>query len=139
MNLNVDLLERSFAAVEPRGQELTDTFFRKLLANHPEMQPLFESTDLQGQKEVLLAALGIVVKNLRRPEVLERTFEHLGKRHAEYGVTEEHYAVFGATLVEAMTEVAGDAWSPECRQSWNEALEAISQRMSRGLPATIGR
>ncbi|MHB1038360.1 MAG: globin domain-containing protein [Pirellulales bacterium] len=134
---NVELLEAGFALASRRGPEFIDRFFQNLFREHPEIRPLFVNTDMPKQKEVLLAALTILVSNLRRPEVLDRALEDLGARHVDYGVTEEHYRAFGATLVDTMAEVAGEAWNNEYRRAWTEAFDAISERMLAGASAGV--
>lgn len=68
VTLEIELLEKSFAAVAPRAGELVDAFYRNLFADFPEVRQLFKSADIKTQKQKLLAALKLVVANLRRPE-----------------------------------------------------------------------
>lgn len=135
MSLNVELLEQSFAAVAPRGDELVETFYRHLFADYPEVKPLFEGTEPSEQQKKLLASLKLVVDNLRKPDVLVSALENLGGRHLEYGAEEAHYPAVGATLLKSLAEIAGELWSPELNQAWADAYGAISEHMLNG--ATI--
>ena len=97
MALNVTLLESSFAAIAPRGHQLTEVFYRNLFADYPAVISLFSGVDMGEQRKKLLASLKLAVENLRRPAVLVPALEAMGARHVDYGAREEHYPAVGAT------------------------------------------
>ena len=137
MSLKINLLEESFQAVAPKGDELVDTFYRNLFADYPQVKPLFENADMADQKKKLLASLKLVVDNLRRPDVLGPALEQLGSRHVDYGTQEEHYPAVGATLLKSLAEIAGDLWNDEFNQAWAEAYEEISKLMIAGAAVPV--
>ncbi|HIE99960.1 MAG TPA: flavohemoprotein [Planctomycetes bacterium] len=132
MGMKIELLEQSFAAVAPKGQQLVDTFYRRLFNDYPAVMPLFEDVDLPRQKLMLLAALKLVVDNLRKPDVLTSALESMGSRHVDYGARPEHYPAVGATLLTSLAEVAGEMWNDELEQAWSEAYAVVSQTMLAG-------
>ena len=132
MSLNVELLEQSFAAVAPHGQQLVDTFYRRLFNDYPGVQPMFQNVEIAKQKQKLLASLKLVVDNLRKPDVLTNALESMGARHVEYGTRAEHYPAVGATLLASLAEVAGNAWTDEIARAWSDAYVVISQIMLAG-------
>ena len=132
MGLNVELLEKSFALVEPNGNELVDAFYTHLFEDYPQVKPLFADADMTQQRRKLLASLKLVVENLRNPEDLSVVLERMGLRHVDYGATEDHYPAVGATLLKSLAEVAGDAWSEELNEAWSEAYEAVAGIMLEG-------
>ena len=129
MGLDVELLERSFAAVAPQGDKLVDIFYTNLFNDYPAVKPLFASVQMPEQKKKLLASLKLVVENLRRPDDLVPALEQLGSRHVDYGALEGHYPAVGATLLKSLAEVAGDLWNDELNQAWGDAYEEISNHM----------
>ena len=137
MSLNVELLEQSFAAVAPQGGKLVDVFYRQLFADFPQVQPLFQNVKLSDQKKKLLAALKLVVENLRRPAVLVPALEQLGSQHVDYGATEEHYPAVGQTLLKSLAEVAGPVWTKELERAWAEAFGEISKHMLAGAALPV--
>lgn len=137
MALNVELLEQSFAAVAPKGQQLVDAFYRRLFRDYPALQPLFAGVNLADQKKKLLASLKLVVDNLRRPEVLGQALRDMGLRHVDYGAREEHYPAVGATLLGALAETAGPAWNDELQKAWADAYAAVSQFMLAGASQAV--
>ena len=75
--LDIDLLEASFAAVAPRGDELVEYFYDQLFDRYPEVVPLFENADMQKQQGELLAVLTTVVGSLRTPDKLVSQLQQL--------------------------------------------------------------
>lgn len=132
MHLKVELLEQSFVAVAPKGQQLVDTFYRRLFNDYPAVKPLFQDVEMSKQKQKLLASLKLVIDNLRNPDVLTSALESMGSRHVDYGTRPEHYPAVGATLLKSLAEVAGDAWNDELEQAWSEAYGVVSQAMLAG-------
>ncbi len=132
MSLNVELLESSFKLVAPKADELMDKFYTRLFREHPEVRPMFPD-DMGQQKKHLAAALGTVVGHLRQPEKLTQYLGELGIRHIAYGTQREHYPVVGQTLLKALAEVAGDAWSDELEQAWSQAYGAIQSIIYKAL------
>ena len=59
--LNIDLLEATFDAVAPRGDDIVEYFYDQLFEQYPDVMPLFESTDMAKQRGKLLAGLATVV------------------------------------------------------------------------------
>ncbi len=137
MGLQVELLEESFAAISPQGDELTESFYRNLFSDFPEVKPLFAEVDMAEQKKKLLASLKLTIDNLRRPEVLAPALENLGLRHADYGAVEEHYPAVGQTLLKSLGEVAGEAWTEELNDAWAEAYSEITGTMLAGAAQPV--
>ncbi len=127
--LNLDLLEATFDAVAPRGDDVVAYFYDQLFEQHPGVMPLFENTDMTQQRGKLLAALATVVASLRTPEALVEHLQELDARHVDYGAEPEHYAAVGAILLQSLAHVAGDAWSDEAEQAWSEAYALVSSVM----------
>jgi hemoglobin-like flavoprotein len=132
MALQVDVLESSFQAVAPHGDEFVAAFYDRLFTRFPETRALFPSTDMTKQQKKLLAALVLTIQNLRKPEVLTEHLKDLGQRHVQYAVTPEHYPMVGAALLETFATFLGDRWTPECQTAWAEAYEAITSLMLEG-------
>lgn len=127
--LDIDLLETSFAMLAPHGEKLVERFYEKLFSSYPTLKPMFEGTTDRAQQKKLLGALVLVVNNLRKPEVLQKALQDLGRRHQGYGVNEEHYGMVAETLIDAMQEMAGDAWTDEIEDAWRSALTVVGEIM----------
>ena len=136
MTLNVELLESSFAQVNGTGTEFTNIFYTILLADYPEVQPLFASTHMEKQGKQLFQSLVFTVNNLRNPDALSSALKGLGTRHVKYGVLPQHYPMVGSSLLQTFAANLGANWTPEVQQAWTEAYGAVTQLMLEGADYT---
>ncbi len=127
--MNTELLETSFTALEPQADILVERFYEELFRQYPEVKPLFENTDQEQQEKKLLASLKLVVGSLRKPAKLKKALHEMGKRHKDYGVVEEYYPVVAKTLLGVMEELAGELWTDEVEEAWDQALNFVASTM----------
>ncbi len=127
--LQIELLETSFEALKPRGDELVEYFYDQLFEQYPTVLPLFEGADMQKQQGKLLSALALVVASLRTPEALVPHLQELGRKHVAYGAEAAHYDAVGAVLLESMAAMAGDLWNDELQGAWAEAYGLVASVM----------
>jgi methyl-accepting chemotaxis protein len=132
MALDLDALETSFDLVAPRGEELVDTFYARLFAAAPAVEPLFARADMAHQKTMLLTTLVLLRKSLRDLGAVVPKLQELGRRHVSYGARPEHYPVVGEVLIDSMAEVAGPQWRPEYGRAWADALAVVAGVMVEG-------
>lgn len=125
--LNVEILEESFNLVAPNGEKLVARFYEELFERFPQVKPLFTNTTTEKQQTKLLAALKLVVGNLRNPETLVKTLTELGIRHQTYGAEAAHYDAVAETLLHVLQEIAGEAWTDDVQIAWSDALSIISK------------
>lgn len=132
MSLNVEVLEQSFAKIKPQATQFTDRFYQNLFADYPQVQPLFAHTNMTRQKQHLLAALVLIIDNLRKPDLLIDSLRQMGARHVDYGTSQEHYPMIGASLLKTFASCLGSAWTPTVEQAWKDAYKAIADIMLQG-------
>ena len=132
MDIQVSLLEKSFAIVAPKAEALVHDFYETLFRDYPAVKPLFEGVDRREQEKKLLGALTLVINNLRKPQVLLPALRELGARHVGYGALPSHYPAVGATLLKVLAYHVGSAWTPELEQAWTGAYDVIQETMLEG-------
>ena len=132
MTLQIELLESSFQAIAPCGEAFVRTFYERLFTSFPQTRAFFASTDMKEQRKKLLGALALVIRNLRKPEVLTSALQGLGQRHVSYGVLPEHYPIVGAVLLETFADLLGERWTPAYHEAWVQAYEAVCALMLQG-------
>ncbi|MGD8567887.1 MAG: methyl-accepting chemotaxis protein [Gammaproteobacteria bacterium] len=135
--LNVELLEQTFNALAPYGESLVARFYDELFNRYPQVRPLFRNTTQQEQQRKLLAALKLVINNLRNPAVLTQTLQDLGRRHQSYGAVPGHYQAVASTLLDVMQEFAGSLWTPKVHKAWNDALQTVAEIMLNAYDNTV--
>jgi hemoglobin-like flavoprotein len=129
MPLNVNLLRQSFEVVATANPRFVTRFYEILFERHPQARPLFPQNGMARQAEMLTQALVAVLDHLEDAPWLQDTLGALGAKHVDYGVTREMYDWVGASLLAALAEVAGPAWTPELQAAWSEAYGAIVSLM----------
>ncbi|MEG3841044.1 globin family protein [Microcoleus sp. herbarium14] len=132
MSLNVELLEQSFEQIKPRANDFVASFYENLFAAHPEVKPLFAHTNMVEQRKHLIAALVLVIQNLRKPEVLGKALKTLGAKHVGYGTIPQHYPAVGEALLTTFEQYLQQDWTIEVKQAWVDALTAITALMLNG-------
>jgi nitric oxide dioxygenase len=132
MTLQSELLETSFQAITPCGEEFVTAFYERLFTHFPQTRAFFASSDMKEQRKKLLGALALVIQNLRKPEVLTSALHGLGRRHVAYGVLPEHYPIVGIVLLETFADFLGDNWTPVYHDAWTQAYEAVCAIMLEG-------
>ncbi|MFO7178069.1 MAG: globin domain-containing protein [Pseudomonadota bacterium] len=135
MSLNVELLRNSFAMVVEREPQLTRRFYDILFTRYPQVRPLFGRNQRQEQERMLTEMLVKIMDHLEDEPWLAQQLGALGARHRDYGVTAEMYDFVGASLLEALREVAGNDWTPACEAAWSEAYGAIARLMQASAQA----
>ena len=130
----VQRLRSCFNLLAPRGPELMDRFYAHLFSQHPHLRPMFPK-DMAEQKQMQLASVMLVVKNLATPERLRSPLLELGRRHMEYGAKTEHYPIVRDTLVAVIGEMAGEAWSLQLESDWKGAIDFAASIMIDGATA----
>ncbi|NET29031.1 MAG: globin [Okeania sp. SIO1I7] len=128
----IELIERSFEKIKPRGAEFAASFYENLFAAYPEAKPLFANTDIQQQEKKLLNSLVLVVESLRHPEVLAQVLRALGARHINYGTLPQHYPLVGEALLKTLEQYLQQDWNSEVKNAWVFAYEQIVQLMFEG-------
>lgn len=92
-------------------------FYGRLFEIAPELRKMF-STDIETQAGKLIDTLSVAIGTLKDPAALNVILENLARRHAGYGVRDEHYDTVGAALVWTLEQAFGDALTPQLRAAW---------------------
>ena len=137
MSLDVALLRSSFDLVVSRSPQVIARFYEIFFERYPMVRPMFGKNPdaLARQERMLTDALVAVLDHLEDAPWLQGTLFALGKRHVGYGVADEMYGWVGESLLAALAEAAGDAWSPELEAQWSAAFGAIRDMMLAGAAA----
>ncbi|MEU0003674.1 globin domain-containing protein [Streptomyces sp. NPDC006314] len=121
--------------------EITERFYARLFAAHPELlRDLFNRGNQASgaQKQALAGSIAAFATHLlnhpdQRPDAMLGRIAH---KHASLGVAPEQYAVVHEHLFAAIAEVLGEAVTPEVAAAWDEvywlmanALVAVEKRL----------
>ncbi|MEU3776483.1 globin domain-containing protein [Streptomyces sp. NPDC032472] len=123
--------------VERRAEHAVKYFYSHLFWHNPAIRALFPTSaeDMQRQRDRLFASLTHVIAHLEH-EGLASYLHDLGRDHRKFLAGPEHYAAVGASLLAALAEASGSAWTPEVEKAWSEAYQAIADAMTAGAAAS---
>jgi hemoglobin-like flavoprotein len=124
-------IRATWAQVVPIADQAAVLFYQRLFQIDPTTRPLFDLTDMAQQRKKLLQVLGVAVSSLDNLGALVKTVEDLGRRHAGYGVKDQHYDSVGAALLWTLEQGLGKAWTPEAATAWTEVYKLLSGIMRR--------
>jgi hemoglobin-like flavoprotein len=122
------LVKGSFAAIVPIADDAAALFYRRLFEIDPRLERMFRG-DMAEQRRKLMQMLTAAVKGLDRLEQLVPVVEDLGRRHAGYGVLDEHYDTVGTALLWTLEKGLGPAFTPETREAWAAVYGLLASTM----------
>jgi hemoglobin-like flavoprotein len=122
------LVQASFMLVTPIADTAAGLFYQRLFELDPSLRPMFRG-DMEEQGRKLMSMLKIVVNGLTRLDQLVPAVQELGKRHARYGVRDEHYDTVAAALLWTLRQGLGVAFTTEVEQAWVAAYTLLAGTM----------
>ncbi|WP_319461300.1 globin domain-containing protein [Micromonospora sp. RTP1Z1] len=121
-------LKQSWSLVGAHGDQVPLYFYSMLFLAHPETRQMFP-TNMAGQRDRLVTALGHVVSNVDQVDRLVGFLQDLGADHRKFAVRAEHYPAVGEALLATLQHFLGDQWTEELAQDWAGAYGLVSQVM----------
>lgn len=126
----MDLVQQSFRLIETIIDDAAGLFYDRLFEIDPSLQRMFHRSR-RDQARLLAQTLTVVVKGIDRPTQLRGAVQALGRRHAGYGVRDEHYETVGKALLWTLEAGLKDAFTPEVRDAWVAAYSWLAYTMRR--------
>jgi len=123
------LVQETWRRVVPIAEQAATLFYNRLFEINPGLRPLFAGVDMAAQRQKLLQALAAVVGELERIDEVLPQLEELGRRHAGYGVTEQHYEDVGSALLWTLGKSLGEDWTAETKAAWTAAYTLLADAM----------
>jgi nitric oxide dioxygenase len=121
----IELVQSSFAKVEPITAAAAQMFYARLFEIAPEVRALFKN-DMDDQGRKLMMTLSVVVNGLGRLDEIAPVARRLAIRHVDFGVEAKHYAPVGASLLWTLGQALGDGFTPEVEAAWTAAYTTLS-------------
>ncbi len=123
-----ELVQSSFAKIEPIAETAAEIFYNKLFEYDPNLRKLFRS-DIKSQGRKLMSTLKVAIQGLDDINGLIPVLEKMAVQHLGYGVKERDYTTVGNALLFALKTGLGEQWNPELRQAWVDTYRIIAQVM----------
>lgn len=126
--MDVARLKQSWSLVAAHGDQVPLYFYSTLFLAHPETRQMFP-TNMAGQRDRLVTALGHIVSNVDQVDRLVGFLQDLGADHRKFAVRAEHYPAVGEALLATLQHFLGEQWTDELAQDWAGAYGLVSQVM----------
>lgn len=127
----INLIRRTYAKISLQTETFAEIFYKNLFTLQPALRLLF-SGDFSGQKQKLMQMLDVMIELLDEPEKLIPVLEESGRRHALYGVRDEHYETVGKALFKTLAEILGADFTAVTEIAWTQLYNFISDTLKRG-------
>ena len=124
----IALVQGSWKDVLAVSETAAQLFYLRLFDLDPSLRPMFKG-ELREQGRKLIAMMSVAVNGLARIETLVPVIEALGRRHAGYGVKDEHYATVAGALLWALEQGLGARFTPDVRDAWGAAYGLLASTM----------
>jgi hemoglobin-like flavoprotein len=130
----IELVQASFQTVQPIADQAAHRFYSRLFQIDPALRRMFHG-DMGEQGRKLMQVLGAGVGALRQADRILPVLEDLGRRHAGYGINDEHYATVGAALLWTLEQELGEAFTSEVKNAWAAMYDLVASAMKSGARA----
>lgn len=127
--MSVRLVQESWKDVLPIANVAGGLFYKNLFEADPTLRPLFKG-NIDEQAAKLVQMIDVAVSKLDEPDVLMPVLQQLGKRHAGYGVSPDHYGTVGAALLKTLEQGLGEKFTPDTRAAWASVYGTMAQVMT---------
>ncbi len=132
----ITLVRHSWQQARGLGPQVGALFYQQLFAADPGLRRLFGG-DMDQQSIRLLQMIGAAVDRLDDLDTLQPVLQHLGQRHAGYGVLASHYPTVGAALLATLQQGLGAGFTPAVHDAWAEVYGLLSGVMLAGAAAPM--
>lgn len=129
--MDVARLKQSWNLVAAHGDQVPLFFYSVLFLTHPDLRPMFP-TNMAGQRDRLISALGHIVSNVDQIDQLVTFLRDLGVDHRKFEVRPEHYPAVGEALLATLRHFLGDEWSDPLGEDWENAYGLVAKVMCDG-------
>ena len=125
------IVSATVPALRAHGGEITQLFYRDMLAAHPELFDYFNPANQRngGQAASLAASVLAYAAHIANPAPLKDMIERISSKHVSLQVRPEHYPIVGRYLLGAIVDVLGDAATPEVVEAWTAAYGQLAAVM----------
>lgn len=123
------IIRATVPLLETGGEALTTHFYKIMLAEYPEVRPLFNQAHQASGEQPRALANGVLMyaRNIDRLMALSPLASQIVNKHVSLQVQPEHYPIVGTCLLRAIREVLGpDVATDEVIAAWAAAYQQLA-------------
>ena len=125
------LVKDTIPALREHGEQITTTFYKNMLRDHPELNNYFNSVNQKNgrQPRALTSVILNYASNINNISELIPKFERMCNKHCSLGIHPEHYEIVGKYLLRAFGEVLGPAMTQAVFAAWEKAYWLLAKML----------
>ncbi|MDB5847787.1 MAG: nitric oxide dioxygenase [Rhodoferax sp.] len=123
------IVKSTVPLLEMGGETLTTHFYKLLLAEYPEVQPLFNQTHQASGAQPRALAYGVLMyaKHIDQLEAIGELAGRIVNKHVSLQIEPRHYPMVGSCLLRAIREVLGaDIATDAVIEAWGAAYGQLA-------------
>ncbi len=131
-NEQKQLVKATVPVLKEHGVLLTTHFYNRMFTHNPELKHVFNMGNQQNKKQQTALAMAVLAyaEHIENPAVLMPVVDSIGHKHTSLDIRPEHYAIVGKHLIGSISEVLGEAATPELLEAWARAYEQLATIMT---------
>src|SRR3954453_10003620 len=118
------VVQATAAVVAEHAEQITARFYSRMFEEHPELLRVFNQGNQATGEQSRALASSVVAYAVQLLDPAAPSFEHVMRRiaykHVSLGIRPEQYTIVGRNLLAAVSEVLGEAVTPEVFAAWDE-------------------
>ena len=126
-----ELIKATVPTLQTAGAILTGHFYNRMFTHNPELKETFNMGNQANgrQKEALAGAVLAYAQHIDNPGVLIDVLKGIGHKHTSLNIEASQYDIVGRHLIASISEVLGDAATPELLEAWTAAYNELAAIM----------
>ena len=141
------MIVSSYRLIVPISETVGELFYKRLFETQPQYRTLFPE-DMSTQRRKLMTMLAFIAKcldwteeqwkqDIQPDEDLFLVILALGRRHhVLYKIPDEAYGPVGASLLWALEQGLGEAFTEELRRAWGKLYNVLATSMQLGASSS---
>jgi len=124
-----DIIKATVPLLETGGEALTTHFYKLMLAEYPQVRPLFNQAHQASGAQPRALAYGVLMyaKHIDRLEAIGPLAAQIINKHVSLQVQAEHYPIVGTCLLRAIREVLGAEIATDAViEAWGAAYQQLA-------------
>jgi nitric oxide dioxygenase len=123
------IVKATVPLLESGGEALTTHFYNKLLAEHPEVRPMFNQAHQASGAQPRALANGVLMyaRHIDELDKLGGLVGQIINKHVALDIRPEHYPIVGSCLLQSIREVLGPEIATEAViDAWGAAYQQLA-------------
>jgi nitric oxide dioxygenase len=124
-----ELIKATVPVLKEQGVTLTSHFYKRMFRQNPELKNTFNMGNQQSGKQQMALAMSVLAyaEHIEDPSVLLHAVSKIAHKHASVGIRPVQYAIVGKHLLASISEVLGEAATPQLMEAWAVAYHQLAE------------